>query len=46
VGTSAVIPIADPRETRHTHDSRTATVRQQRTPADTQPNHSRRLQAV
>jgi len=47
-GTTAVIAIADPREIRHMHaDSRTATVRQQRTPADnTRPNHSRRLQAV
>jgi anti-anti-sigma factor len=47
VGASAVIPIADPREIRHTHDSSTATVQQQRTPAaNTKPKHSRRLQAV
>jgi anti-anti-sigma factor len=47
VGTTAVIPIADPREIRHAHDSRTATLRQQGTRADnTQPKRSRRLQAV
>jgi anti-anti-sigma factor len=47
VGASAVIPIADPRETMHTHDSKTAAVRQQETPtAKTQPSRSRRLQAV
>jgi anti-sigma B factor antagonist len=43
VGTTAVIPIADPRETGHTQVSRAATAQQRSTPAaNTQPSHSRR----